>query len=218
MKRSTFLVSVLTAGVLCGRLAVPSSAGPGDATSWSPKTAAAYLDARAQWWTTWPNAARDRGTFCVSCHTTMPYLLGRAALRRDLREKGPSAAERKVLENIATRVRLWNVVAPFYSDETSGVPKTAESRGTEAILNALALSTYDAPEGKLRGDTRTALSNLWTLQHKTGETKGAWSWLNFHYEPWLSDGGQFYGAALAAVAIGNAPGRYRSTPEIQGNL
>jgi squalene-hopene/tetraprenyl-beta-curcumene cyclase len=218
MKKSTCLIAVLTVGVLRALLAPPSSAGQDDAASWSPKKAAAYLDARAQWWTTWPNAARDRGTFCVSCHTTLPYALGRPALRRDLAETGPSAAERKLLENIATRVRLSNEVAPFYSDETAGVPKTAESRGTEAILNALALAAYDAPDGKLRDDTRTALSNLWALQQKTGETKGAWSWLNFHYEPWLSDGGQFYGAALAAVAIGTAPGSYRSTPEIQSNL
>ena len=218
MKKSTCLIAVLTAGVLRVLLAVPSSAGQDDGASWSPKKAAAYLDARAQWWTTWPNAARDRGTFCVSCHTTLPYALGRPALRRYLAETGPSAAERKLLENIATRVRLWNDVAPFYSDETAGVPKTAESRGTEAVLNALALAAHDAPDGSLRDDTRTALSNLWALQQKTGETKGAWSWLNFHYEPWLSDGGQFYGAALAAVAIGTAPGSYRSTPEIQSNL
>lgn len=218
VKTSTFLMVVLTAGVLRVLLAVPPSAGQNDAASWSAHKAAAYLDARAQWWTTWPNAARDRGTFCVSCHTTLPYALARPALRRALAETGPSAAERRLLENIATRVRLWNEVAPFYSDETAGAPKTAESRGTEAILNALALVTYDARDGTLRDDTRTALNNLWALQQKSGETRGAWSWLNFHYEPWLSDGGQFYGAALAAVAIGTAPGTYRSTPEIQSHL
>lgn len=218
MKTSTCLIAVVTAGVLRVLVAVPSSAGQDDAASWSAHKAAAYLDARAQWWATWPNAARDRGTFCVSCHTTLPYALGRPALRRDLAETGPSVAERTLLENIATRVRLWNEVAPFYSDETAGAPKTAESRGTEAILNALALVTYDAADGTLRDDTRTSLNHLWALQQTRGETRGAWSWLNFHYEPWLSEGGQFYGATLAAVAIGVAPGNYRSTPEIQSSL
>ena len=218
MKKSASLTSVLTAGLVCVLLAMASSAGQDDTASWSPKGAGAYLDARAQWWTTWPNAARDRGTFCVSCHTTLPYALGRPALRDYLAETGPSAAERMLLANIVTRVRLWKDVAPFYSDEMQGVPKTAESRGTEAILNALALVAYDAPDGTIGDDTRTAFDNLWALQQKTGETKGAWSWLNFHYEPWLSDGGEFYGAALAAVAIGTAPGRYRSTPEIQSGL
>ena len=38
--------------------------GP-DPHGWDPKAAAAYLDQRAEWWSTWPNAARDHGTFCV---------------------------------------------------------------------------------------------------------------------------------------------------------
>ncbi|MDQ6701317.1 MAG: hypothetical protein M3Z36_14145, partial [Acidobacteriota bacterium] len=41
--------------------------------SWDAKAAAAYLDGRASWWATWPTAARDHGTFCVSCHTAVPY-------------------------------------------------------------------------------------------------------------------------------------------------
>ena len=39
--------------------------GAADA-GWDPKAAAAYLDGRAEWWTTWPNAARDKGTYCMS--------------------------------------------------------------------------------------------------------------------------------------------------------
>jgi len=37
------------------------------------------------------------------------------------------------------------------------VPKTAESRGTESILNALILVWSDAP----RADSRLALDNMW---------------------------------------------------------
>ena len=40
--------------------------GPADPRSWDLGAAAAYLDGRAEWWSTWPNAARDHGTFCVS--------------------------------------------------------------------------------------------------------------------------------------------------------
>src|SRR5262245_19842609 len=70
---------------------------------WDAKGAAAYLDGRAEWWTTWPNAARDRGTYCMSCHTTLPYAIARPALRPLLGEEGPSAAERKIVGNLETR-------------------------------------------------------------------------------------------------------------------
>ena len=48
-------------------------------------------------------------------------------------------------------------------------------------------------------------------QLKTGEAKGAWSWLQFHNSPWEGDS-QYYGATLAAIAVGTAPGNYRVRP------
>ena len=49
----------------------------------------------------------------------------------------------------------------------------------------------------------------------TGDVAGAWPWLNFRLEPWETAAAQYYGAALAAVAVGTAPGAYDSTPAIQ---
>ncbi len=116
-----------------------AGAGAGD-RGWNPRTAAAYLDGRQSWWMTWPNAARDHDTSCVSCHTALSYALARPALRQPLGEADASAPERKMLDNITRRVRLWREVEPFYPDQTRGLPKTSESRGTEAILNALILA------------------------------------------------------------------------------
>jgi len=48
--------------------------------------------------------------------------------------------------------------------------------------------------------------------------QGAWAWLNFHYEPWESDGSAYFGAAVAAIAVGTAPGNYAANPEIQDQL
>ena len=48
---------------------------------WSPERAARYLDGRLQQWFAWKPAASPEGP-CVSCHTGMPYLLARPALRR----------------------------------------------------------------------------------------------------------------------------------------
>ena len=98
-----------------------------------------YLDERAEWWTTWPNAARDRGTYCMSCHTTLPYALARPALRGPLGEPAPSAAEEKIVGNLLTRARSWRDVEPWYPDQTRGIPKTSESRAIESVMNALVL-------------------------------------------------------------------------------
>lgn len=192
------------------------------ANSWDQKAAAAYLDQRAGWWMDWPRAARDHETFCVSCHTAVPYAMSRPALRDALAEQAPSPNERRLLENVTKRVRLWKEVAPFYSDADRGVYKSVESRGTESVLNALILSSNDASKGSRGGhlsvDTLSAFENMWAEQQTTGVDKGAWRWLRFKNEPWEADDSGYYGAALAAVAVGIAPENYRAKPEIQNNL
>ncbi len=208
----------LAACLLAGLFATGSPPETKAANSWSEKAAAAYLDQRANWWMGWPAAARDHETFCVSCHTAVPYALARPALRAALAEDAPSASEQRLLDNVTKRVRLWKDVGPFYSDEKDGVHKTVESRGTEAVLNALILSSYDARKGNLSDDTRAAFANMLALELTTGDKKGAWPWLQFDMEPWEANDSLYYGATLAAVAVGAAPQNYRSTPEIQNNL
>src|SRR5262245_28440001 len=192
-------------------------AAPGD-PAWNPKAAGAYMDGRAAWWSTWPNAQRDRGTFCVSCHTTVPYVLARPMLRRALGEPARSAPEVTLAENVSARVMAWRDVAPFYPDQTRGIPKTSESRGTESIIDALVLSIRDRESGHLSDDTRQALANMWALQMKTDAIAGAWPWLNFHLEPWESGDAPYFGASLAALAVALAPDGYADRPEIQDNL
>jgi squalene-hopene/tetraprenyl-beta-curcumene cyclase len=171
-----------------------------DAKSWDPKAAAAYLDGRMDWWAAWGPAARDHDTFCISCHTTLPYALGRPALRTGAGEQGMTASERKFLDNMEKRVSLWDEVLPFYNDAKNGAPKSAESRGTEAVLNALVLARYGEPAAK------DALRNMWALQLKDGDKRGSWTWLNFHNEPWEADDSAFWGATLGALAAGYAGG------------
>jgi squalene-hopene/tetraprenyl-beta-curcumene cyclase len=54
---------------------------------------------------------------------------------------------------------------------------------------------------------------MWALQMKTGEQTGAWTWLQFHNEPWEGDSSAFHGATLAAIAIHTAPGGYAALAE-----
>jgi len=65
---------------------------------------------------------------------------------------------------------------------------------------------------------RVALSTMWGLQMKVGPNAGAWTWLNFNNEPWESPNSPYLGAALAALAVGAAPGRYVDSPEIRANV
>jgi len=220
------LIVAVTCGLVLGSLLGLGSAFPraqaGDAGTWSRKAAAAYLDQREAWWMQWPTAARDHGTFCVSCHTALPYALARPALRQALGETGPSPSEIKLVDNVAQRVRLWNEVEPFYPDQTRGLPKTSESRGTEAVLNALILASRDARVGTgasvLSDDARHAFENLWALQMKTGDQAGAWVWLNFHNEPWEADASPYFGATLSAIAVTMAPGGYAANPDVQDRM
>ncbi|MGA2133191.1 MAG: hypothetical protein ABSH50_12925 [Bryobacteraceae bacterium] len=186
-------------------------------SSWNPRAAAAYLDRRESWWMAWPPAQRDHGTFCVSCHTALPYALARPALRAKLGEASASPIERSLLESVGRRVRLWNEAKPFYA-ESSGEHKTIQSRATESVLNALILANADAGSGVLGEDTRTAFDNMWALQRKTGDLEGAWPWLDFGNEPFEASDSAYYGACLAAVAVGRASQNYRATPGIQNNL
>jgi squalene-hopene/tetraprenyl-beta-curcumene cyclase len=216
--RATVLVATLaTIGVIAGS-AAPAPQSHGSAPSWNARAAAGYLDGRMEWWLHWPNAARDHDTACVSCHTALPYALARPALHALLAERESSPQERAMVAHVEKRVRMWREVEPFYPDQTRGLPKSSESRGTEAVLNALVLAARDASTGTLSDAARQAFANMWALQFTAGDLKGAWAWLNFHYEPWESSESGYYGAALAALAVGMAPGGYASSPEIQDRM
>ena len=208
----------LTGCLLAAALGVGGRAAAQEPDTWNRESAAVYLDARQGWWMDWPTAARDHGIACVSCHTTTPYALARTALRTGPTGTQPAAVERRLLDNVERRVTAWHEVEPYYSDEQYRAGKTSESRGTEAILNALILANRDARAGSLSETTRQAFDNLWALQVPTGNAAGAWPWLNFRLEPWETQAAQYYGAALAAVAVGSAPGGYDSTPAIRTHV
>ena len=61
----------------------------------------------------------------------------------------------------------------------------------------------------------------WTIcgrcNWKYGEMNGSWAWLQFHNAPWEGDS-QYYRTTLAAIAIGSAPGNYKSEPQLQDSL
>src|SRR5206468_12567596 len=64
-------------------------------------------------------------------------------------------------------------------------------------------------KGTLSETTRRALGNLWQQQQEDG----AWLWLDFGLNPWEKDGA-YYGASLAALAVGTAGKDYYDGAEV----
>lgn len=214
--RHLFLTAALLSATITAGCSHSSASLPNK--EWNPRAAASYLDGRETQWASWPGAARDHGTFCLSCHTALPYALARPVLSKQLSQAEPPA-EGQLISNVVRRVRLWDETAPYYSDKDTGIYKSAESRGTETVLNALILAIHDAAQGKVSPDTRAAFDHMWVLQDRSGDTAGSWPWLAFgHEEPWEADDSRYYGACLAAIAVGRAPQDYRADGEIDKNV
>ena len=198
--------------VLLAALAAAGTARAEDARGWSAKTAALYLDTRAAVWKAHRETQRSHDTACISCHTGLPYLLARPELRRALGDATWPEPEKALVADVEKRVRLWSEVEPWYAHTGD---KVQESRGTEAILNALVLALRDRERGVLSPLTRQALEHMWREQQKDGPEKGGWRWLAFGLAPWETRESEVFGACLAALAVRAAPG-YASEASAQG--
>jgi squalene-hopene/tetraprenyl-beta-curcumene cyclase len=212
--------AALSAAVLaCVLVNAGRAAEPAPSRTWDAAAAARYLDGRLTWWRSWPKAERDHGTHCISCHTALPVALARPILRNALGEHETSPVEQAMYADVVKRVRMWRDVEPFYPDQKSGLPKSSESRAVESVLNALFLTTRDNENGgHLSDDAKQAFANMWSLQMQTGDLKGGFAWLTFKLEPWESDTATYWGAALAAMAIAQAPDNYAASPAIAANV
>ena len=203
---TTRLAIIVILAVLLFGFDARRAASEGDRTAsggWDRASAASYLDERMQVW--FANAkklrTRQSETVCVSCHTTVPYVLARPTLRRAMQVSGVTPEEARLFEETTRRVESYGAHQPLYDHSES---KKTESRGTEAVLNALILASADAAQSRREPSavTQQALKRLWETQRPDG----AWDWLDFGLEPFEAVDGVYYGATLAALAIGSTPG------------
>jgi squalene-hopene/tetraprenyl-beta-curcumene cyclase len=171
------------------------SAFAGTCADWNPKLAAEYLDARQKDWFVWPRANAGAKP-CVSCHTGVSYLLARPALRKALGESAPTTYETGLLNSLRGRVEKRD-------------PPSAPGIGVESVLAALFLGNEGSPEAS------QALDRMWALQIREGNAKGSWNWFSLNDDPWEMPESNFYGATLAAMAVGSAPADYRARPEVK---
>src|SRR5262249_14356946 len=117
------------------------------------RRAIAYLHARQDARSRFATAARGEGadrTTCVSCHTGISYALARPALGRFTEGPDPSAPEERMIAAVRLRVEHWaELDSPrFRLMYDSDDRKKAESRGTQAVLNAPILARDDAARGR----------------------------------------------------------------------
>jgi squalene-hopene/tetraprenyl-beta-curcumene cyclase len=202
---SSSLSRLRSAVVLIAALLVcPLARAGGESTNWKPEEAGKYLDERQK---AWFGSAK-----CVSCHSGLPYALGRPALRKLVGAKTPSEQETKLLTQIQMRVANWKKLDSkefglYYADS---VERRKQSWGTEAVFNSVILSFDDRYQGRSSPSeaTKGAFLHLWQTQVQTGDNKGTWEWLDFGEAPWGNTEARYFGAALAAVAVGTAPGYY----------
>ena len=175
---------------------------PALSADWSPRLAADYMDARQQEWIAWPRA-NGGAKPCISCHTSVPYLLSRPALRKELGEKAPTSSETTLLASLSSRL-----------DKKT---PDGQALGVESVMAALFLVRRDAP-GKMSPETVQAFDRMWALQNREGKAAGSWKWYITDLDPWEEPESDLFGAAMAALAVGATPPEYRQRPEVRERI
>jgi len=194
---------------------VALAVAPAFCADWNAKQAEQYLDGRQKEWAAWPNALVS-GVVCVSCHTGLPYLVARPALRQSLREKsGPTLYEDLLVEG--TRATVFRTDAKELFGGLKG-RLVDQVYGAVSVVSAVVIAMEDAPRGKLSPEGEKAFERMWSIQLKEGPVQGSWQWSDYNLDPWETKDGVYYGAALGALATGLAPGDYQSRPEIRHNV
>jgi squalene-hopene/tetraprenyl-beta-curcumene cyclase len=188
------------------------AAVPSLSADWNPQLAAEYLDSRQQEWFAWRTAQAPGGP-CLSCHTGLTYLLARPVLRQALGEGGATSYEIGLTAGLRARVEEKHAKELFAGFAKE--PMASQALGTESVLAALLLTVDDSSHSdKLSSEAEKAFGRLWALQIQEGEGKGAWAWFSLNLDPWEMPESRFFGAALAALAVGSAPPEYRARPQV----
>jgi squalene-hopene/tetraprenyl-beta-curcumene cyclase len=147
---------------------------------------AEFLDAVSLHWT--------RARKCGTCHTNLPYLMARPALKEI---RSPAADE----------------IRRFFETRVAGWEAAKQKQDTEVVATAATLAIHDAQTtGKLHPLTRQALDRMWTLQ----KANGAWNWAKCGWPPFEHD--DYYGAVFAAVGVGHAPEGYAAGESARAGL
>jgi squalene-hopene/tetraprenyl-beta-curcumene cyclase len=164
------------------------------AADWNFEKATAYLDARQRAWEDFKPAKAPHGT-CVSCHTGMGYIL----LRQALNQPAPTAMETNLYTSLRGRLA-----------SAENAPAKGVGASVESVLAALLLSK--------EAESGAALERMFRFQIREGEDQGGFPWFSLQLDPWEWANSRYFGAAIAAVAISQAPAPYRERSEVKALL
>ena len=108
----------------------------------------------------------------------------------------------------------WKEVRKFLEDDVVSWSNGGKPRGDAFVVaTAFALAFNDAQKtGKLHDTTRGRARPDVEVQKKTGE----WNWIKCDWPPLEHD--DYYGATLAALAVGIAPGDYAKTDKAKAGI
>jgi squalene-hopene/tetraprenyl-beta-curcumene cyclase len=108
------------------------------------------------------------------------------------------------MDGLAARVdrKQGDIISPLFPKD----PLATQNLGVESIFAALFLSSEPAFE------------RLWSLQIREGKGAGAWPWFSLSLDPWETEASPYYGAALAAIAVGKMPASYRNRPAVKDRV
>jgi squalene-hopene/tetraprenyl-beta-curcumene cyclase len=158
------------------------------AGAFSAEKAALYLDLSALNW--------QKTKKCATCHTNLFYMAARPALASVLSDSG----EVRSFYEDYRKVR-WQKKGPV------------ESQGFWPVVVGTGLTLNDLQTtGKLSEVAREVLDIMWTVQREDG----GWKWPHCDYAPLEID--DHYGATLAALTVGIAPGGYAETLQARAGL
>jgi squalene-hopene/tetraprenyl-beta-curcumene cyclase len=153
------------------------------AEQFSLERGARFLDTVSVNWT--------RQRKCGTCHTNYTHMMA-----------GPTVEQPASTELVEVRAFFEARAAGWDKPDKSATP----IRDGEIVATAAALAFYDAAStGTLHPLTSAALDRMWRVQRPDG----AWNW--FDCDLPLMEDDDYYGIALAAAAVGHAPGNYKST-------
>jgi hypothetical protein len=164
------------------------------AADWNREKATTYLDARQKAWEDFKPAKAPHGT-CVSCHTGLGYIL----LRQTLHQPSPTAMEANFYASLRGRVA---------SEENAAAKGVGAS--VESVLAAVLLAKEK--------ESAAALERMFGFQIHEGDDQGAFPWFSLQLDPWEYTNSRYFGAALAAVAVSQAPAPYRDRGEVKALL
>ena len=107
------------------------------------------------WWMSWDVAQREGETFCISCHTAVPYALARSALRiggwRDSARAPRRGAAAQRHGAVSGCGQKWR-------------PNVWSRGGRKRSSTVLSSQVDDARDSRLSDDARLAFDHLWEMQ------------------------------------------------------